>query len=75
VVVEPVHPLEGGLFDGLNAAPGSTPVDRLGPEGAVDRLGQGVVAAVADAADRGLDAGLGEALGVADGQVLGPRSL
>ncbi len=33
-------------------------------------LGERVVVAVADAADRGLDAGLGEALGVADRDVL-----
>ena len=45
-------------------------MDHLGLVEAVDRLGQGVVVAVADAADRGLDAGLGQALGVADRDVL-----
>ena len=42
----------------------------LGLVEAVDRLGQGVVIAVAHTADRRLDAGLGEALGVLDRQVL-----
>ena len=41
-------------------------MDRFGLVEAVDRLGQGIVAAVADAADRRLDAGLGEALGALD---------
>ena len=44
--------------------------DHLGLVEADDRLGQGVVVGVAAAADRGLDAGLGEALGVADREVL-----
>jgi hypothetical protein len=39
-------------------------------EEADHRFGEGVVVAIADAADRGLDAGLGEALGVADADVL-----
>ncbi len=37
---------------------------------AVDRLGESVVVGVADAADGGLDAGLGEALCVANADVL-----
>ena len=45
-------------------------MDDLGLVEAVDGLGQGVVIAVADTADRRLDAGLGEALGVLDRQVL-----
>jgi hypothetical protein len=39
-------------------------------EEAVDRLGERVVITVADAADRRFDAGLGQALGVFDRQVL-----
>ena len=74
-MVEPVHPVEGGELDGFQRAPRSAPPDDLGLVEAVDRLGQGVVVAVADAADRGLDAGIGEALGVADRDVLDPRSL
>ena len=46
-------------------APRAAPMDHLGLEQAVDRFGEGVVVAIADAADRGLDARLGEPLGVA----------
>jgi hypothetical protein len=41
---------------------------------AIDGLGQGVVIAVADAADQEFDAGFGQELGIIDGQVLRPRS-
>ena len=71
-MIEPVDPLKRGVLDGFEAAPWSTAMDDLGLVKAVDRLGQSVVVAVADAADRGLDPGLGEALGVLDGHVLRP---
>jgi hypothetical protein len=45
-------------------------MDDFGLVEAVDRFGEGVVVAVADAADRGLDAGLGQAFGVFDRDVL-----
>ena len=48
-------------------------MDDLGLVEAVDRLGESVVVAVADAADRWLDAGLGQALGVLDRDVLRRR--
>ena len=50
-VVEPVGPFQGCVFDGLEATPRTTAVDDLGLEQTVDRLGQRVVIAVADAAD------------------------
>jgi hypothetical protein len=56
VVVEPVDPFEGGELDRFEAAPGATPMDHLGFVKAVDGLGEGIVVAVADAADGGLDA-------------------
>ncbi len=68
--VEPVDPFEGGELDGLERPPWSTPMDQFGFEQPVDRLGEGIVVAVADAADGRLDTGLGEPLGVADRQVL-----
>jgi hypothetical protein len=49
--VEPMDPFEGGEFDGLEAAPGAAPTDDLGLVQAVDRLREGVVVSVADAAD------------------------
>ena len=69
-VVEPVDVLQGGVLDVVEAPPGATVADQLGLVQAVERLGQGVVVAVAARADRGHGAGLGQALGVADGEVL-----
>lgn len=45
-------------------------MDHIGFVETVDRFGQSVVVAVADTADRWLDAGLGKALGVLDRHVL-----
>ena len=69
-VVEPLHPFERGVLDGFEGPPGSASMDDLGLVEAVDRLGQGVVVAVADAADRWLDPGLGETLGIFDRDIL-----
>ncbi len=69
-IVEPVDSFEGGILDGLEGAPRPAPVDDLGLVEPVDGLCQRIVIAVADAADRGLDAGLGQALGVLDRDVL-----
>src|SRR5271166_2281500 len=46
-------------------------MDHFGFEETVDRLGERVVITVPDAADGGFDAGLGQALGVADAHILG----
>ena len=42
-VVEPVHPLQGGVLDVVDALPGAAAADQLGLVQADDRLGQGVV--------------------------------
>ena len=55
---------------GFEESPGSTPMDHFGLVKAVDRLGQSVVVAVADAADRGLDPGLCQTFGIFDRQIL-----
>ena len=71
--VVPVHPAQGGQLDVLDGLPGAgagRPVDQFGLVVAVDRLGQGVVEAVTDGADRGDRADLGEAFAVADGREL-----
>ena len=68
--VEPVDPFESGVLDGFETAPWATPVDEFGLVEAVDRLGEGVVVAVADAADGGDEARLGQTLGVLDRDVL-----
>jgi hypothetical protein len=72
-MVEPVDPLQGGVLDVVHPLPGAAPADQLGLVQPDDGLGQGVVIGVADRANRGDRAGLGEPLGVADRQVL-PRS-
>ncbi|ESW70531.1 hypothetical protein X773_28050 [Mesorhizobium sp. LSJC285A00] len=46
-------------------------MDHLGLVKAFDRFGESIVVAVADAAYRRLDAGLRQALGVSDRDVLG----
>jgi hypothetical protein len=51
-LVEPVDPLQGGVFDLVQAPPWATPADQLGLVQADDRLGQGVVVGVAAGADR-----------------------
>src|SRR5581483_6788217 len=69
-VVEPVDPLEGGELDVVDGAPGASSSDQFGLVEADGGLGQGVVVAVASGPDRRHGAGVGEAFGVADGEVL-----
>ena len=69
-MIEPVDPFQRGVFNGFERPPWSAPMDHLSFVEAVDRLGQSVVIAVADAADRRLDPGLGKPFGVADRDVL-----
>ncbi len=63
-VVEPVHPLQGGQFHGLPGFPRRPAVGQLSLVEHVDCLCQGVVVAVAKAADGGFYAGLGQPFGV-----------
>jgi hypothetical protein len=67
---EPPRHFLGGQFDGFPGFPGAAPVDHLGLVEAVDGFGQDVVVAVATAANRRFHAGLGQALRVADGDIL-----
>ena len=55
IVVEPVHSFQGHVFEGLESAPRTAAVDDLGLEQPADRLGQGFVVPVTDAAHRELD--------------------
>ena len=70
MVVEPRNPLERCPLDRLTRLPRPAPVDDLGLVQAVDGLGQRVVVAVASAANRGFDAGFGQAFAVANRDVL-----
>jgi hypothetical protein len=56
-VVKPIDPFEGGELDGLQRSPRSAAADHLAFVETVDGLGEGVVIAVADAADGGFDTG------------------
>src|SRR3954451_11161904 len=70
-VVVPVEVLGDGDLEIGDGPPRALVADQLGLEQGVERLSQGVVVAVAGGADRGDGTGLGEAPGVADGDVLG----
>src|SRR3990172_5799420 len=72
LLVPPGHPGRGGELDVVGRPPGALGPDELGLVQTVDRLGQGVVVAVALGADRGHGSGVGQALGVADREVLDP---
>ena len=63
-VVEPVDPFEGGELEVVEAAPWSFVADEFGLVEPVDRLGERIVATIADAADGRQETGLGEAFGV-----------
>ena len=69
-MIEPSHPFKSSQFHGLLGFPRGFAVDQFSLVQAIDRLGQRVVVAVSTATDRGFYTGLGEALGVKDGNVL-----
>ena len=69
-MVEPVNPFQNCELDGVEALPWRPPMDDFGFLTLVDALGEGVVIAVVEAADRGLDARFRQALGVANRHVL-----
>src|SRR5512133_3779867 len=69
-MVEPVHPLERRVLDRVDVSPGPPAPDHLRLVETDHRLGEGVVVRVADTPYRPLDAGLGQTLGVANGQIL-----
>src|SRR5690606_17178073 len=70
VLVEPVHPGEGGELEFVDCAERAVDLDALGLVEPHDGLGEGVVVAVADGSDRGDGADVREALGVAQRGVL-----
>jgi hypothetical protein len=57
-VIEPIYPFQHGEFHGHEAAPRPAAVNDLGFVKPVDSLSERVVAARADAADRGFNPGL-----------------
>ncbi len=73
--VPPGHPGRCGELDLVGRPPEALGADELGLVEAVDRLGEGVIVGITLGADRGDRTLVGEALGVPDREVLGPRSL
>ena len=69
-MVEPVHPFECRKLDGLEVPPRTTTTDHFGLVQPDHRLGEGVVVRVADAPDRRINAGVCQAVGVTDREIL-----
>jgi transposase len=69
-VVEPVDVLGDSDLEVVDVPPRALVADEFGLEEGVEGLGQCVVVGVATGADRGDRAGLGEALGVPNGDIL-----
>ena len=69
-VVEPVHVFEGGVLDLVEVLPRSAFVDEFCLVQANDRFGEGVIVRIPNRADRWFDAGFGEPVRVANGQIL-----
>lgn len=69
-IVEPVDPFQRGVFDSFEGSPRASPVDQLSLVKTIDSFGQSIVIAVTDAANRRLDPGFGQALGVLDREIL-----
>ena len=65
-IVEPIDPFEGGVFNGLQAAPWPSAVDDFGIEQTVDRFGQGIVIGPTEDADRRCNFRLCQSFGVFD---------
>src|SRR5690606_11311656 len=72
VVIEPPDPVERGKLHVFEASPGPAAVNHLRLEKTDDGFSQRIVVAVALASHRGLDACLGQPLGVANRKVLDP---
>src|SRR5690625_3474382 len=70
VVVEPVHPFQGGYLDVCRSVPGSFVLDNFGLVQADYRFCQGVVVTVTTTANGSGDAGSRQAFAVTDSQVL-----
>ena len=69
-MIEPRHPFERSKLHRFGGFPGGTPMNELRLVEAVDGFGERVVVGIALTADRGLDAGFRETLGVPNADVL-----
>lgn len=69
-VIEPVDIVQGGVLDVIEPLPGAMMTDQFGLVEPSEGLGEGIVLAVAPGTDRRDGTGLGQTLGILDGQVL-----
>jgi len=70
--VEPVDPFRGRELDLFDGPPGALLLDQLGLVQVVDRLREGVIVRIANAANRSSNPDLGKALTELDRRVLTP---
>ncbi len=69
-VIEPVDPVEGCELHLHDAFPGIPAMNELGFVEAIHGFREGVIIGIADAADGRFDAGIEQALGIADAHIL-----
>lgn len=69
-MIEPIDPFERRVFHGIDVPPRTTLMDHFRLVEPDDRLSEGVVVRVANAADGGLGAGFGKPFGIANRKVL-----
>ena len=70
LVIKPRDPFQGRQLHGFTRLPRTPAVDEFGLVQAIDGFGQGVIVAIAPAADRRRNARLGKPFAVADGNIL-----
>jgi DNA-binding CsgD family transcriptional regulator len=70
-VVEPVHPFQSAVFDGIDVPPRTLRSDELSLVQADDRLGQRIVVGVSSRSNRSFDTALSQSLSISNGQILG----
>ena len=74
-IVELVDVVESRPLHVFDVAPGSFAMDQLALVEAVERLGHGVVAGITTRSNRGNGADVTQSFGVANAEILTPRSL
>ena len=73
-VVEPVDVFGRRDLEIVDAPPGPLAADQFAFEERIERLGEGIVVAVALGPNRGDSLGVGETFGVSNGSILNPLS-
>lgn len=69
-VIAPVYPGKGRIFDGVHRLPWALSMDDFSLVQTIDRLSEGIVVGVPDAADGRFEACFGKSIGVLYGHIL-----